>query len=264
MVDCTTITFNSDFGNYGKLDLYSTASATTSTPLMVFIHGGAWRTEDKKDHEQLALNFVKQGFTVAVTNYRLSLYDTPDEPPRVQHPAHIQDTYQALTCLHQINSPLYDKNSIFLVGHSAGAHIATMLLLEPETYPLPFVRGVIGAAGIYDLPLLLTTHPTYLDFISQAFGKQQQESYYQASPTSKSHPSSVSAPPVLLVHSMDDQLLNLDQSQAMYHHLKKQGIDVTLDSTFVKGDHYAMIQSTDFSSITTQYINKIINKDHLI
>jgi acetyl esterase/lipase len=70
MVDCTTLTFNSDFGDYGKLDLYSSSSATTLTPLVVFIHGGAWRTEDKRDHENVALGFVKQGFTVAVTNYR--------------------------------------------------------------------------------------------------------------------------------------------------------------------------------------------------
>lgn len=70
MTSCSTFTYNSSFGTFGDLDLYSNVSANQSTPLVVYIHGGAWRTEDKQDHKQLALDFVEQGFTVAVTNYR--------------------------------------------------------------------------------------------------------------------------------------------------------------------------------------------------
>jgi acetyl esterase/lipase len=70
MTSCSTFTYNSSFGIFGDLDLYSSTSADQSTPLVVYIHGGAWRSEDKHDHRQLALNFVDQGFTVAVTNYR--------------------------------------------------------------------------------------------------------------------------------------------------------------------------------------------------
>lgn len=140
---------------------------------------------------------------------------------------------------------------MFLVGHSAGAHIATMLLLD--TYDVSFVGGVIGADGIYDIPLLLATFPSYLDFIGQAFGHKSQ--YHDDSPTSKS---STNVPPVLLVHSMDDQLLDLAQTEAMYTHLKHLGVAVTLDTTSVKGDHYAMIQSDAFSSVASHYIHSLL------
>lgn len=140
---------------------------------------------------------------------------------------------------------------MFLVGHSAGAHIATMLLLD--TYDVPFVAGAIGADGIYDITLLLATFPSYLDFIGQGFGLKAQ--YDDDSPISKS---ATGVPPVLLVHSMDDQLLDLAQTESMYRHLKRLGVAVTLDTTSVKGDHYAMIQSDDFCTAASHYIHSLL------
>ncbi|CAO3625112.1 unnamed protein product [Cunninghamella echinulata] len=264
MTDITTYYFNPSFENFGALDLYSTSTANETTSLIVYIHGGAWRSEDKKDHSQLAMNLVNQGFTVAVTNYRLSLRDKPKEPPKVQHPCHIQDTYEALTYLHQCRpKPVYDQNKVFLLGHSAGAHIATMLLLEPTQYSIPYIKGIIGADGIYDLPLLLKTFPTYLDFISQAFGDDA-SNYMDASPISKllsSSSSSLVSPysiPVLVLQSLEDQLIDIGQAQSIINHLKKLNINVTLDTT-LKGDHYDMIKTKEFTTIVSQFINTIVN-----
>ncbi|KAI8093133.1 Alpha/Beta hydrolase protein [Halteromyces radiatus] len=264
MTSSLTFSFNPSFENYGQLDLYSSPQANTKTPLLVFIHGGAWRSEDKQDHRQLALDFVNQGFTVAVTNYRLSLRETPEQQPKVQHPNHIQDTFEALTFLYNTPPTLtYDKENVFLVGHSAGAHIATMLILDPQLYSLSFIRGIVGADGIYDLPLLLRTFPTYLDFVSQAFGPDS-TTYFQASPISKtpllSSPSSLLVP-TLIIHSMDDQLVDVAQANSIFHHLQSLNMDVTLDTTSVNGDHYDMIKSQDFIITVSQYINKIIQKN---
>ncbi|KAI9302992.1 Alpha/Beta hydrolase protein [Cunninghamella echinulata] len=256
MTDIATYYFNPSFENFGALDLYSTPTANETTPLIVYIHGGAWRSEDKNDHNQLAMNLASQGFTVAVTNYRLSLRDKPNEPPKVQHPCHIQDTYEALTYLHQYRpKPVYDQNKIFLLGHSAGAHIATMLLLEPTQYSIPYVKGIIGADGIYDLPLLLKTFPTYMDFISQAFGDDT-SNYLSASPISKSSSSLV---PVLILQSLEDQLIDIGQAESILNHLKKLNINAILDTT-LKGDHYDMIKTKEFTLAVSQFVSTIVSQ----
>ncbi|CAO3596356.1 unnamed protein product [Absidia cylindrospora] len=138
-----------------------------------------------------------------------------------------------------------------------------MLVLDPELPSLNFVRGVIGADGIYNLPLLVNTFPTYMDFVSQAFGPDT-AAYQQASPISKSprhSPSSSPLVPTLIIHSMDDQLVDVAQAESIYHHLKALNFNVTLDSTSVKGDHYDMIKSTAFVSLVSGYINNIVSGD---
>ena len=55
---------------YKELDLYVPPEATDKSPLLVFIHGGAWRTEDKAEHAPLALALAARGFPVAAINYR--------------------------------------------------------------------------------------------------------------------------------------------------------------------------------------------------
>lgn len=68
-----TFGYNSDHPDdkYRSLDLYLPEAADRQTPLLVFIHGGAWRSEDKQDHASLADQLVQRGrFAVAVPNYR--------------------------------------------------------------------------------------------------------------------------------------------------------------------------------------------------
>lgn len=56
-----------------ELDIYFPLTGAETSPVLLFVHGGAWRTGDKAEHSWLAENLAKQGFTVAVNNYRLVL-----------------------------------------------------------------------------------------------------------------------------------------------------------------------------------------------
>jgi acetyl esterase/lipase len=57
--------------NGRSLDFYEAPDGNSASPLVVIVHGGAWRTEDKADYEDLALQFNDRGFSVASVNYRL-------------------------------------------------------------------------------------------------------------------------------------------------------------------------------------------------
>lgn len=61
--------------NARSLDLYTSPKANENTPLVIFIHGGAWRTEDKSDYKTLAMDCLSLGISVVSVNYRQdSLY----------------------------------------------------------------------------------------------------------------------------------------------------------------------------------------------
>ncbi|KAF7729734.1 Kynurenine formamidase [Apophysomyces ossiformis] len=248
-MEITTHVYDTSNAVFKSLDLYTPSTSNNTTPLIAFIHGGAWRSEDKADHEDLARDLANKGFTVASINYRLSLHEVPDKPPSVQHPMHISDVSEAIHYLYH-HPGQYDPSRIYLVGHSAGAHIALMLVLDPA-FKISYLRGVIGAAGIYDIPLLLKTFPGYLEFISQAFGSDE-KTYFEASPISKR---ASPVPPVLIVQSLEDKLIDVGQANAITKHLKSLRTDVEID-TSVEGDHYEMLKTPEFVNVATEFIWK--------
>ena len=118
------------------------------------IHGGGWRTGDKGSESQgrqKASFFTAHGFVYVSVNYRLS--------PEVQHPAHVEDVAKALAWIvDHIASYGGDPKQIFLMGHSAGAHLAALVtadegLSKNLESPRRCLSGVIllDSAG-YDIP----------------------------------------------------------------------------------------------------------------
>lgn len=110
---------------YHALDVYRPEGADKPLPLVVFIHGGGWSEGDKGRHPRKGTWFARSGFVYATVNYRLS--------PKVKHPAHVQDVARALAWLHQ-NAARFnaDPSRVYLVGHSAGAHLAALVATDPR------------------------------------------------------------------------------------------------------------------------------------
>ncbi|MBB5390723.1 MULTISPECIES: alpha/beta hydrolase [unclassified Herbaspirillum] len=109
-------------------------------PLLLFIHGGYWRSLDKNLFSHLALPYLQADINVALINYRLA--------PQVRMDAIAADCATALKQLHAKAGALgFDADAIWLMGHSAGGHLAALI---GALGPTP-VRGVCGISGIYDL-----------------------------------------------------------------------------------------------------------------
>ncbi|KAG1827060.1 Alpha/Beta hydrolase protein [Suillus subaureus] len=200
-------------------------------PLVCFIHGGAWRSEDKLDHVGLAHKLASfTGYAVAIPNYRLSPRETTEDNA-IHHPNHAKDVLRFLEFVTTWGGPhgtsVYDSNRLCLMGHSCGAHILSSIFLEatqgedplrPSVELLESTKAIIMSEGIYDIDLLLSSFPTYRTwFIEPAFGRRS--TYGEVSVT-KMNPR-VDHPHLhwLIVHSKGDTLVDEAQSEAMYQHL---------------------------------------------
>lgn len=94
--------------------------ASASAPLVVFIHGGAWRAGDKSEAADMARHFQARGYTFASLNYRLR--------PQVMVDAQAEDVAAALAALVERAAEWrIDRERILLIGHSAGAHLAALV-----------------------------------------------------------------------------------------------------------------------------------------
>lgn len=124
-------------------------------PVMVFIHGGYWRSLDKADHSFVAKPFVEQGAVVVVPNYALC--------PAVTIPDIAVQMVRALAWTwHHIATHGGDPDRITVAGHSAGGHLAAMLLgaLWPQwdaDLPASVVRNSLSISGLFDLEPLRHT-----------------------------------------------------------------------------------------------------------
>lgn len=129
------------------LDIFPTPHA--NAPVLVFIHGGYWRSSDKAMHAFIAPSFTSEGALVVVPNYALC----PEVG--IEHIA-LQMT-RALAWVHR-NAALYggDPRRIVVAGHSAGGHLAAMMLscrwktVDPAL-PANLVGGALAISGVFDL-----------------------------------------------------------------------------------------------------------------
>ncbi len=109
------------------LDIYLPSNAGRNTPLIVWIHGGAWMVNDKYADMGYMKNtvkaFIDSGYALASIDYRFST--------DAVFPAQIQDCNQALEYLYQ-HAEQYkiDRNRIAVIGFSAGGHLASLMVLS--------------------------------------------------------------------------------------------------------------------------------------
>ena len=176
-----------------KLDVYvPNAAATKPLPVVVFFYGGAWDAGRRQDYQFVAEALTASGFVAVVPDYRVY--------PEVVFPAFMHDAAAAVKWTRD-NIARFggDPAQVFVMGHSAGAHIAAMLALDRQHLQQVGMQpqdldGMIGLAGPYDFL------PLQSDTLKTIFGPEDER--WKSQPINFVNGRN---PPMLLVVGTDDK-----------------------------------------------------------
>jgi arylformamidase len=131
------------------LDIY--AADKPGGPVLVYIHGGYWRSGSKEDNCNFVPTFTKRGATVVLVEYDLC--------PQVTVSDIVRQTRAGIAWIY-MNIMRYggDPGKLFISGHSAGGHLTAMALAhdwEKEGLPRDFIKGAVATSGVYDLDMVM-------------------------------------------------------------------------------------------------------------
>jgi acetyl esterase/lipase len=203
-------------GPQHRLDVYvPDPKSAGPRPLVVFWHGGRWSYGDKADYRFVGAALAELGYVAILPNYR--------HHPEVKMPGFMDDAARAaLWAAAHAGEFDADAASLYLMGHSAGAHLAALVTLDPRYFAnagqaAPRIAGVIGLSGPYDfLPLLE-------EDVQDMFGPPS--NYPDSQPINFVRSG---APPMLLVHGSRDDTVWPKNSRNLATALRARGVPVTL------------------------------------
>lgn len=183
------------------LDVYSRGTDQPNQPVMIYVHGGGWSGGDKSIVDAKPEFFLKAGFVFVSVNYRLC--------PKSTWPTHAQDIAKAVSwVMKQISSYGGDPQQVYLIGHSAGGHLVTILgtderYLKAEGLSLDTIKAVISIdTAAFDLSRFANQCSNTLPApYGDAFG-QDPAVWKDASPVTYLGPGK-GIPPIAVIYSGD-------------------------------------------------------------
>lgn len=223
-------------GRRARLDVYLPEGPVPAAgrPVVVAVHGGGWRGGSKSDYGRSMAGLARAGLVVVAIDYCLSRPEVPSWPEN------LHDVRAALDWVGRNAAGFgIDPQRVALLGASAGGHLALLAGLEPAGAPVVVPAGavsrtasrepiriaaVIDFYGPTDLRALAAAGTPAAGAVAAMLGGSPEDvpgRYGEASPLDRVRPGS---PAVLILHGDDDQLVPLDQSQALDSALERAGV----------------------------------------
>lgn len=201
-------------GPRGSLDVYKRRDTPAGAPVVVFFYGGGWDSGFRSGYLFAAEALASRGYVAVVPDYRIY--------PEVTFPAFVDDAAAAVAWTKK-NAARYGGNPerIFVMGHSAGAHVAAMVALDPQYLQRVGLQqrdiaGLIGLAGPYDfLPLKSETLKAI--FAPEATLARTQPINFV----------SATAPPALLATGDQDTVVSPNNTRSLAKKLREAKVAVT-------------------------------------
>jgi len=231
-----------------KLDLYYPEVINAPPPVIVFLYGGSWQSGSKDQYKFVAKAFTQRGYAVAVPDYR--------KYPDVKFPAFVEDSANAIRWLQDNSDTLNIRgDSLFVLGHSAGAHIGGLLACD-RTYKTN-ITAFAGLAGPYNFT---PQEPIY----KSIFGDVEDYSFMHVTTYIDGKQS-----PMFLAHGDKDTVVSIKNMTTLREKiLEKSGIVET--KTYEGLNHYSIIgalswlyNSTSVADDIDSFFQKYVKQEEL-
>lgn len=200
-----------------KLDVYEPLHVGEGTPVVIFFYGGDWQSGEKGNYRFVAQALTSEGFVAVLPDYRLY--------PDVTFPTFVEDGALAVRWVHDHIAEYHGNPAcVFLMGHSAGAHIAALLTLDKR-----YLNGVgLDRSAITAMAALSGPY----DFIPSVYDRGvfgMSASDWEADPNIEPiNFADGAAPPMILIHGLADRVVDPANAQRLAEKIKKAGGTVCL------------------------------------
>jgi arylformamidase len=215
---------------YGKLsrerlDIYPSQLSQSKT--LIFIHGGYWQKLDKAGFQFIAEAFRAYGITTVLLNYPLA--------PAVSINQIVASCQQAIHWVHKnISEYNGDPGELYIAGHSAGGHLAAMLMATTWNYfnlNADVIKGACAISGLFNLI------PIRLSDINHVLNMDEETALHN----SPVHLLPTIQCPLIMAVGNDETDEFLDQSKELYTRWKE---NISVELLQIPGlNHYSILET---------------------
>ena len=212
-----------------RMDIYFPKNQSNlNDDIIMFVYGGSWRSgrlfSGKKEYYRFVGKlFSNEGYTTIIPDYRVY--------PEVKFPLFVEDVANAVRWIYTNMNLNNDNRRLILIGHSAGAHIVSLLALDSNYFKevgidRSVLRGWVGLSGPYNFnPLAIRYIRPIFESVINDINKARPISF-----------ASVKAPPGMLIHGKRDRLVSGNNSLALYKALTGAGSKI--DYASIDAGHF--------------------------
>lgn len=241
------------------LNIFYKNDSIKDKPVLIFIHGGSWSSGKKETYWWLGRNFARKGIVTVIINYPLA--------PTAQYEKMAGDCALAVKWVKE-NIKNYQSSSdkIFVMGHSAGAHLGELINADPKYFQNAGIKNPIKGMILND--------PFGLDIFEYLTSAEKDDYYYDFLRTFTDKPAvwKLASPldyvnniknPHLLFYGGKTYGAIKMQTPRLYEKLKAKNIPVEIKE--VKGkSHVPMISQmifggNDLYKDIVEFVNRPIN-----
>ena len=233
-------------------DIYLPENRTTSTKILILIHGGSWISGDKSDMSSIKtfISALHPNIGIVNMNYTLAGINNPPVPMQTE------DISMVVDYLSMNKSSLIVSDDIGFIGVSAGAHLSLLWSYAHDVNnQVDMVCSIVGPANFTD--------PAYYDNVVyqpvfQLFGNPSIEFLESASPY---HRATTGSPPTLLFYGGMDPLVPTSQGVDMDVQLTTLGVPHEFHFYPEEGHGWDGENLLDTTSKISAYINTYIETE---
>ncbi|XP_047220456.1 kynurenine formamidase [Girardinichthys multiradiatus] len=233
-------------GDGEKLDVYIPRTDSLDVNLVIYIHGGYWQFLSKEESGFLAVPLIDKDVVVVAVGYTIA--------PKGDMDLMVSQVRRSVVSAIQQYSHI---SGLYLCGHSAGAHLAAMVLsTDWSQYSItPNIKGAFLVSGIFDLLPILSTYVNEPLKMTEEVAVRNSPS--QLVPQLKQ---SSSGCQIVVAVAQNDSPEFRKQSEEYYKALEAAGLNVTMEDV-VNTDHFSIIeQLVDADYHLTKLLLKMMGK----